>query len=256
MKKDSLKLLTIGNSFSDDSMKYVYDIAVRVGIEKPVLGNLYIPGCSLDRHFKNAEGDLPEYEYRTNTNGEWITTPETKLSTALAAEDWEIISMQQQSGNSGMPDSYGHLGDLIKYVRSFCPNATLVWNMTWAFPGDSTHRDFVKYDSDQQKMYSAIVNTVKKVIIPSGEFSLVIPTGTAIQNARTSYLGDTLNRDGLHLSYRTGRFTAGLTFVRALTGRDIEGIDFRPEDVDEKAAQTVKRAATNAVINPFEVTPF
>ena len=39
---ETLKILTIGNSFSDDSMEYVANIALSLGIKKVVLGNLYI----------------------------------------------------------------------------------------------------------------------------------------------------------------------------------------------------------------------
>lgn len=30
---------------------------------------------------------------------------------------------------------------------------------------------------------------------------MIIPTGTAIQNARTSFVGDHMNRDGYHLRF-------------------------------------------------------
>ena len=43
-----LKILTIGNSFSDDTMQYLYKVAKSAGVEKIKLGNLYIGGCSLD----------------------------------------------------------------------------------------------------------------------------------------------------------------------------------------------------------------
>ncbi len=31
---------------------------------------------------------------------------------------------------------------------------------------------------------------------------MIIPTGTAIQNARTSFVGDHMNRDGYHLDLK------------------------------------------------------
>ena len=46
---DTLKLLTVGNSFSDDAMEYVWQIASALGFKKIELGNLYIGGCSLRR---------------------------------------------------------------------------------------------------------------------------------------------------------------------------------------------------------------
>ena len=72
-KDGVLRILTIGNSFSDDTMEYVYQIAKSAGIDKIELGNLYIGGCTLDTHVANAKGDKAAYEYRTNTRGKWTT---------------------------------------------------------------------------------------------------------------------------------------------------------------------------------------
>ena len=64
-----LKILTIGNSFSDDTMQYVYQIAKDVGYKEVKLGNLFIGGCSLDKHATNAKENKASYEYRINTAG-------------------------------------------------------------------------------------------------------------------------------------------------------------------------------------------
>ncbi len=47
-------------------------------------------------------------------------------------------------------------------------------------------------------MYHAIVDAVKKAG-KAYKIKMIIPTGTAIQNARTSFIGDHMNRDGHHL---------------------------------------------------------
>ena len=59
-------------------------------------------------------------------------------------------------------------------------------------------------------MYNAIIETTQSFILPNSQFSMIVPVGTAIQNARTSYLGDNLNRDGTHLDYGIGRYIAAL----------------------------------------------
>ncbi len=250
-----MKILTIGNSFSDDSMEYVYQIAQSAGVDKVVLGNLYIGGCTLDTHAANAAGDLAAYEYRTNNRGSWSTRNNTKMSTAIASENWDFISMQQASGSSGVERTYSKLTYLIDYVQALCPDATLVWNMTWAYQQDSTHGEFSKYNSDQMTMYTRILDAVEKRVKPCPEIDRVLPTGTAIQNARTSYIGDHLTRDGYHLSYDFGRYVAGLTFVRALTGLSVENVTFRPGGVDEQMAKIAIESAMNAVTHPTTVTP-
>jgi len=48
-------------------------------------------------------------------------------------------------------------------------------------------------------MYKAIISATKTKILTNSNFTKVIPNGTAIQNMRTSFVGDTLTRDGYHL---------------------------------------------------------
>ena len=49
-----MKVLSVGNSFSVDCQRYVREIAAGNGKEI-TLGNLYIGGCSLERHCENME---------------------------------------------------------------------------------------------------------------------------------------------------------------------------------------------------------
>ena len=98
----SLIILAICNSFSDDAMEYLAIIAKAAGIEEIVLGNLYIGGCSLATHYDNANANKANYTYRKNTGDGWVSTPNTVFETALADEEWTIITMQQVSQNSGM----------------------------------------------------------------------------------------------------------------------------------------------------------
>lgn len=78
--------------------------------------------------------------------------------------------------------------------------------------------------------------------------------GTAIQNARTSYVGDHLTLDGYHLSLDFGRYIAGLTFAHALTGISIDDVAYQPEAVTESQKQVAIESVKNCFINPYEVT--
>ncbi len=250
-----LKILTIGNSFSDDTMEYIYQIAQSAGVENIKLGNLYIGGCSVDSHVANAEGDVGAYEYRTNTNGTWSTTYNYKMGDALESENWDFISLQQASGYSGKAESYAKVPLLVSYVRDLAGDKpVLVWNMTWAYAQSSDHSDFPKYNSDQMTMYRAIVDTVEDQIETNKSFSLISPAGTAIQNARTSYIGDSLTRDGYHLTFDLGRYISGLTMFHTLTGISIENLKYKPAGVDEDAQMVAIESAMNAVKQPKSVT--
>ena len=250
----ALKILAIGNSFSDDSMQYVYQVAAAAGVDNIVLGNLYIGGCTLATHLNNATNDSASYEYRTNSNGTWSTTKNYKISDAVKSEDWDFITFQQASGSSGMDTTYYTLEKLIDIVEPLNPSARLAWHMTWAYQQDSTHSEFVKYDKDQMTMYNSIVNAVKTKVLTENRIEIVIPAGTSIQNVRTSYIGDTLTRDGYHLSYDLGRFIGSLTYVKALTGLSIDGLTYMPTGVNANQQAVAIECVNNALLKPFEIT--
>ncbi len=249
----ALKILCIGNSFSVDSMEYVYQIARAAGVDNVVLGNLYIGGCSLATHLTNAKNDSGSYTYYKNTSGTWSSSGSQKISTAVKSEDWDFISVQQVSGSSGIADTYGDLDELLDIVEPLNPSARLVWHMTWAYKTGSSHTDFSKYDKDQMTMYNAIVKAVQSKILTEDRIEIVIPAGTAIQNARTSYYGDNFTRDGYHLN-DFGRFIGSLTFVKALTGLSIDNLDYKLDSMTSNNLLLAIDAVNKAIAKPFEVT--
>ena len=276
----SIKVLAIGNSFSDDAMEYLAIIAKAAGVEEVILGNLYIGGCSLQTHYENANHNKANYTYRKNIgdgNG-WVSTSGVSIEAALADEEWSIITMQQVSQNSGLGDTIEgpvldnqYLSRLItsvqgkiKYVLKYENTPKLYWHMTWAYAQSSTHSGFANYNNDQLTMYNAINDTVKNTVGPffaktdaTKKITGMIPSGTAIQNVRTSYIADALvTRDGYHLS-DLGRFAAGLTWFRTLTGLSIDDLDFSDVSGFEFLGNNLpmlKEAANNAYLNPYAVT--
>lgn len=252
---NTLKILAIGNSFSIDGMEYVYQIARNLGVEEIKLGNLYIGGCTLNTHWNNLQTGNPAYIYYTNEDGNWVAHNNYDIIAAIESENWDYITFQQASGFSGVADTYDVLKNITAQVKQLCPDAKFGWHMTWAYQGNSTHADFAKYNNDQNTMYQAITDAVQSKILTDEQIDFVIPSGTAIQNARTSYLGDRLTRDGFHLSYDIGRYIAGLTWVQAITGKDISDITFRPAGVSKDVMALAVECVQNAGENPYEVTP-
>ena len=94
-----IKILAIGNSFSQDAIEtYLFELAQSEDIQV-VIGNLYIGGASLDLHWDNAKDNKPAYQYRKiDISGTKTNTPNIAISDALADEDWDFISFQQVSG--------------------------------------------------------------------------------------------------------------------------------------------------------------
>lgn len=250
-----MKILAIGNSFSDDTFEYLRRVLSALGEKDAFLGNLYIGGCSLERHAENARSGAPAYEFRTDAAGVWRTVYGFSLGDALRFQPWDVVTMQQASALSGIAGSYSpYLCELISYVRRLAPTAKLVWNATWAYQKDSDHPDFVNYGKNQARMYENIADCVRGCVLPTGAFAAVAPCGTAIQNARTSFLGDTLTRDGFHLSLGVGRYIAALTMAETLTGKIAKNLSFVPACVSAAEKRVAEESAENAVKTPFSVT--
>lgn len=254
-KNKRLKILAIGNSFSDDALWLLPDILRSMGMINYRISNLYLPGCLLERHLENIKNDSAIYEFRTNTGDGWGTTFNTKLLDAVKADDWDYITFQQGSTKSGLPNSYADLDGIIETVKSLKPLAKLGWHMTWAYQQGFNSVEFINhYEGKQIVMYNAIIDSVKMEIANNKDISFIIPNGTAVQNARTSVLGDTITRDGFHMSYDIGRYITGLTYASIITGYPIDNIDFVPDDLNDKIKNICVESVNNAIKKPFTIT--
>lgn len=255
--KDTLRILAIGNSFSQDSVEqYLWELFDAAGMPV-IIGNMYIGGCTLERHFKNTVTNSDDYAYRKIVGGVRTNTPNATLSQALADEPWDYVSFQQASGVSGEYETYEpYLEALTAYVRRRVPaTAVFMWHQTWSYAADADHREFPRYGKDQMQMYQAIMGASRKAV-SAHHFPILIPSGTAIQNARTSSLGDKFNRDGYHLEKTYGRYTAACTWFEAISGVSVADNAYRPKSVSADKASICRKAAHNACLNPYKVTSF
>ena len=251
----SIKILMIANSFGDDTVQWVHEIGNDLGIDFTI-ANLYIGGCILATHLSNLESKAKAYEYVTyNKNTQkWSRIPNTSIQGALEKEDWDYISLQQGSYESGRAESYGTIDTIMDGILALKPNVEFLWNMTWAYQQDSGHSSFHIYNHDQMTMYNGIINAVKTKVVPNERFKYIIPNGTAVQNARTSILGDTFCRDQYcHLTLDLGRYIAGLTLVATVTGVDISTVKYSPNLPTLEKAIAID-AVLNAIKDPYTVT--
>lgn len=253
-----VRLLAIGNSFSEDAVEqHLHELAAERGITL-IIGNMYIGGCSLERHVQNARNNAPAYAYRKiGADGVKREYPATTLAEALADERWDYVSLQQVSQNSGLYDTYeASLPELMAYVRARLPyRFQLILHQTWAYAANSTHTGFANYGNDQLQMYHAIAATTRKVSRHMG-IGIVIPAGTAIQNARTSFVGDSLTRDGYHLDLRLGRYIAARTWCEKLfpVRRGGKNAAYVPDGIDTAHFRVAVQAARRAVRRPYRIS--
>ena len=255
-QQKTVRILAIGNSFSQDAVEqYLHELAEAEGIST-IIGNMFIGGCSLERHVKNARDNAPAYAYRKiGTDGKKREKGKMSLETVLADEDWDYVSLQQASPFSGMYETYeATLPELIEYVKARLPKKTKqMLHQTWAYASTSRHSGFKNYNCNQLTMYQAIADAVKKAA-KANKIKIVIPSGTAIQNARTSFIGDHLNRDGYHLDVKIGRYTAACTWFERIFKHNVVGNPYTPEGLDEARKAVAQKAAHAAVKHPYKVT--
>ena len=253
---DTLRILAIGNSFSQDAIEQnLWELFHQEG-KVVVVGNLYIGGCTLQRHFFNARNDTTDYLYRKVVDGVRTEYPHYTLERGLADESWDVVSLQQASGVSGMFETFQpYLLELVRFVKARTrDDVRLVWHQTWAYSADAPHPEFPNYGRDQLRMYKAILAAGKRAMRESG-IRTVIPSGTAIQNARGTFLGDRMNRDGYHLELTYGRYTAACTWYEALTGRDVRQNAWHPASITSETAAACRAAAHASCRKPYRVTP-
>lgn len=219
-----MKLLSIGNSFSQDAQKYLYQLSQMVGFDIDNT-NLFYPGCSLKQHwdfFVNNEQVLT-LEKRGVSCEQKIS-----LGEALELDTFDVITLQQASHFSGVPKTYiPHLQNLAEVVRQKQPNAKIYFHQTWAYEKDFDRPHFERYDRNQHEMFRRLVDAseMASIILDAP----IIPSGTVIQTLRDTVSefdvengGISLSRDGFHLSLGYGRFAAAATWLRTLCGKPIE----------------------------------
>ena len=251
-----LKVLTIGNSFSEDAVEtYLYPLAEATGKEI-VIGNMYIGGESLAGHLENAQQDAAEYSYRKiDIDGNHNTASNVSLADGIADENWDYISFQQVSQDSGIFSTFEDpLPALQEYVSNEVENefTKYLLHKTWAYAQNSTHTGFANYNNDQITMFTAIVDAYNQAegLIPT---YMTIPAGTGVQNGRTSYLGDNFTRDGYHLN-EIGKFVAAGVWYEMLFGETVVDNPYMPDGMNPYDIEIAKEAAHQAVLNPDAVT--
>lgn len=261
VKENSLKILSIGNSFAVDTNEYLPKIAQNLGVMNLQIVTLYIGGCSINRHYSNALSGEPAYvakAYEAEA-GEWREATElVSLKDAIGSDDWDFISIQHGTGDGSrytLEESYKNLSRLVAYVRQRAnPKAKLVFNMAWVMEPDSTHPEIRFYNGDQLLMYQKLADLTARIVLPMPGLDLVSPAGTAIQNARATGKFESLSRDGFHLSLAHGRYVAALTFFGTLAKVNLDDVTYAPDGVGEEERLAAIECAKKAIKSPFEIT--
>lgn len=210
-----MKVLAIGNSFSQDATRYLHQIA-RKGQVPMEVTNLYIGGCPLERHFRNMMADSRAYTLQYNGMSTGFSV---SIKEALLNRSWDVVIVQQVSGQSFKEESYyPYINELTDYVRRCVPNAKIVVHQTWAYEQGSAKLESAGF-ADHKDMFVGLKNAyalaAEKIradgIIASGEmFQYMLANGF-----------EKVHRDTFHASYGAGRYALGLLWYRMLTGESV-----------------------------------
>ncbi len=229
-----MKILAIGNSFSEDATYYLKKMANSAGVEITVV-NLYIGGCTLQTHAENIQDNTAAYRYEYNG----LHTDKTvSVADTLQEGQWDVVTVQQQSGRSGLYESYGeNFKTVLDCVRQYAPQARIYFHQTWAYRQGSDHPDFAFYEYSQETMFQRIAETANRICAENGGLPM-IPCGTAVRQATKlpefdeNECGTSLYRDGFHMNVVYGRYLLGLVWFTTLTGADVEEVTFIPRERD------------------------
>lgn len=272
-----MKVLSVGNSFSQDAFAYVPFLVEEFAPEVELdLALLYIGGCSLERHHGNMLNGTPDYTYwyYHSGDGRWTSEPEKSLQYGLEKMDWDIVVFQQQSSKSRYYDTYQpFLDELLDYTKERLPRAHFAWLMTQ--PYGTGYKELG--DMSMEEMWARI-NMCSERVLKETCIEMVIPGGTGIQNARYTELdrlggSGHLVADGYHLQEGIPSLIEGLIATHSFLkfyGKEIDveksqlkvtpewrkarntpGPNGEPEEANDEEYRMARQCARWAIESPW-----
>ncbi len=289
--KSSIKILSIGHSFSKDVMvTNLYNMFKEGGYEEVVIGYLYMAGCSMPKHLYNIEHSLAQYEYAKNSTGTWVTKNNVTALSALKEEDWDFVTVQSSPDYIGgqtissitlgvnsegdkiegiNQTEYEAMGEITDWILANATNADVKidYHMIWSFSqgcdlwSGMYHKDPTTNKYSQMVMYNNIVTITQQKVQNHEDINRVIPSATAIQNARSSFMGDNFNMpdatqggsDGYHLN-DDGDYVAALTWYCHYSGENANVMAGYTGVLTTDEFLAVAEAVNNAIDVPYAVT--
>lgn len=220
-----MRVLSIGNSFSQDATRYLHRIAAADKVDMETV-NLYIPGCPLERHYRNMLSG--ERVYDLHYNGQ-VTGFKVSMEEALLSRKWDVITLQQQSVSSPHWDTFEpYATALYDYVKECSPKAKVYLHQTWALETGSDRMKATGFENYDQ-MFAHIEANYKRCHALL-ENDGIIPSGRLLADILHKGV-PSVHRDGLHVTLGLGRYALGLLWYHVLTGNQVTDNTF--SDFDE-----------------------
>lgn len=281
-KSKTVRLLTVGNSFSDNATRYLGDLAKAAG-DTLVLREDIVGGASMELHWKKAQA----YEKNPKDKLGRYSTGKS-LKEELTREKWDVVTIQQASILSHNIATYRPFAkQLSDYIKTHAPDATLMLHETWAYriddPRFSVKEPKTGEPKTRDEMYQGLAETYATIakelgvrVIPVGDaFHLadrdpqwgfkVSPTPFDRKLAKPGELpeqwhslhvgyvwktvkGKTqLIMDGHHANM-AGEYLGACVWYEALFGKSVEANSFVPKGLDAEHAKFLRATAHRVML--------
>ena len=223
--KPTLKVLDIGNSFTNDATDLLPIIVEASGSD---VSNICLyKAIRSSGSFKSwydvyCDKDTA-YTYRIEkvlgglsanvSTGRGAKGDGSLFRKLLTDEQWGIIIIQPYYGLGNSTSREGYLYKLISVIKEHQPNAVIGFYLIHSL---WDHHKSNKEGSSYER-WKLICSSMKSLQEEYG-IDFIIPYGTAIENLRSSSLNNDydLTRDGLHLCYGLARYTAACCYYEML----------------------------------------
>ena len=250
---ESIKALAIGNSLTEEATTYLYTAFSAIGVNDIKIG-AYISENALSAYADEITSDSFSLTgaYTLCDNGVSGTAEQLTLKAAAEKAEWDVVILQSSSQDLNNTE----FNKTIAAIKKCFPNAKLAYYGTAVPFGDDTH--YAKHTDISDK---AVLNVIDSV-------DYYIPAGTAIENCRTSYLGNRLKISGGSIidgfqsdngtMSETAKLIAAMTFAEELCDQvaDWKYDSFSDVIKNETEFEIVKAAVRRAVMRPYRVTQY
>lgn len=247
--KADLKVLDIGNSYTQDAQTYLPQIIKASGIDDDFsLYRAFRPSASFKTWvdcWNDSDNEYYSIDFCAGTSlggisGSGSASDGALFRKALQSVKWDIILIHQVSTYSNDYSLWegngagGYLQELIRIIRVTNPQATIGYLMTHSYRGSY----WANSEGSSYLRWRNIADATKQLNLEYG-IDFIIPYGTAVQNLRASSLNDgyEFSEDGTHMGAGLGDYVAGCCYFESLLapryGVSIWGNTFRLTNLDE-----------------------
>ena len=278
--KADMKVLDIGNSYTQDAQTYLPRIIAASGIDTDFsLYRAFRPSASFKTWvdcWNDSDNEYYSIDFCAGTSldgisGSGSASDGALFRKALQSVKWDIILIHQVSTYSNDYSLWegdgagGYLQELIRIIRVTNPQATIGYLMTHSYRGTY----WANSEGSSYLRWRNIADATKQLKLEY-DIDFIIPYGTAVQNLRASSLNDgyEFSEDGTHMGAGLGDYVAGCCYFESLLapryGVSIWGNTFRLTDLDEskggrrnitdQTAVVAQKAAILATLDMWNVS--